>query len=42
MGSYYCGPVIGSVLCGLYSGLLMAAGMVLMPLWRFIVGSDNT
>jgi hypothetical protein len=38
---FYSGPVISSVACGLSSATTTLTGMVLLPLWRLISGSET-
>jgi len=41
VGVYYAGPVVASVLCGVGSALATTAGIVLAPIWRLLLGSDQ-
>jgi hypothetical protein len=41
IGVYYAGPVVASVLCGVGSAVATTAGIVLAPIWRLLLGSDQ-
>jgi hypothetical protein len=39
VGSYLAGPLIASVASGIGGAALTLAGMILLPLWRLMMGS---
>ena len=41
VGSYLAGPLIASVASGIGGAALTLAGMVLLPLWRLMMGSST-
>jgi hypothetical protein len=41
LSCYFAGPVIASVACGLSGAVMTLSGMILLPVWRLISGSQE-